>query len=113
MFSDFKAALEDPEKLGLGEGVKLYGLPILWNIVQDSFHADGEKKSGSLSRVALEAMEEILARPVAPQLSTTGQGQRIYYLLKAINNLRKGVSLYPSACLVMGIIEVIDSQSGG
>jgi len=46
-------------------------------------------------------------------VTTTGQGQRIYYLLKAVNNLRKGVSLYPSACLVMSIIEVIDSQSGG
>jgi len=66
VFSDFKAALEDPEKVGLGEGVKLYGLPILWNIVQDSFQADAEKKSGGLPRVALEAMEEILARPLAP-----------------------------------------------
>lgn len=55
VFSDLKAALEEPDKNGLGEGVKLYGLPILWDIVQDSFHTGAEVKSGDILRVALEA----------------------------------------------------------
>lgn len=90
--------------MGLGQDTKLYGLPILWNIVQDSFHSGAEIKSSDVLRVALEAIQEILARPLAP---------RMYYLLKSINNLRQGVSLYPSACIVVSIVEVIDSQSVG
>lgn len=36
VFSELSKALADPETLGVVAGSRLYGLPVLWNIVQDS-----------------------------------------------------------------------------
>lgn len=36
VFSELNKALADPETVGVVAGSRLYGLPVLWNIVQDS-----------------------------------------------------------------------------
>lgn len=56
-------------------------------------------------------MDEILVTNMQVYLTKVGETARVYYLLKAINNLRQGISLYPSACLLMSILDFIETNS--
>jgi hypothetical protein len=63
VFSDLNRALAHPQEVSLSEGEPLYGLPILWSVVQDSYQSGPELASSDALRVALEAVGEILAQP--------------------------------------------------
>lgn len=61
VFADLGKALSEPEKMALLEGQKLYGMPILWGIIQDTFKSTGEVKSSEILALALGSLCEILA----------------------------------------------------
>lgn len=75
VFADLGKALSEPESMALLEGQKLYGMPILWDIIQDTFKSTGEVKSSEILSLALGSFCEILAQPLAP---------RAYYLMRCI-----------------------------
>jgi len=53
VFADLGKALSEPESMALLEGQKLYGMPILWDIIQDTFKSTGEVKSSEILSLAL------------------------------------------------------------
>jgi len=77
-------------------GEKLFGLPILWNLIQDSYPVTSESKD--LLTCALESLCQILG---------TAQASRVrdYYLILALRNIKEGKSLYPSICVFKCIFE--------
>jgi hypothetical protein len=77
-------------------------MPILWDIIQDSFKSSGEVKSSEILSLALGSFVEILAQPLAP---------RAYYLMRCIQNLKECRSLYPSACILISIVQVMESHT--
>jgi hypothetical protein len=85
---------------------KLYGLPVLWNIVQDSYQTGGELTSSEILTVALDSLCEVLAQPFARSV-------RMYYLMACLNNLRSGSSLFASICVAVSIVEALESSAGG
>jgi len=61
VFTDLKASLENPESVSLAQGEKLYGLPVLWGIMQDSYQSAAELAGHEILRVALESMCHLLS----------------------------------------------------
>ena len=101
IFSNLNEALMQPEAAALTEEDRLYGLPILWNIVQDSYQNGAELTSSEILRLALDSLCEVLTQPFARSV-------RMYYLLACLNNLRNGTSLYASICVAVSIIEALE-----
>lgn len=101
IFSNLNEALLQPEAAALTEEDRLYGLPILWNIVQDSYQNGAELTSSEILRLALDSLCEVLTQPFARSV-------RMYYLLACLNNLRSGTSLYASICVAVSIIEALE-----
>lgn len=98
VFSDLTTALAQPESVSLSAGENLYGLPVMWNIMQDSYQSGAELTGSEILRVALESMCEILTQPFARPV-------RMFYLLACLNNLKQGISLYPSICVAISILD--------
>ena len=95
MFSDLNKALASPDTLGLIPGERLFALPVLWNMIQDSYQTT-EKKD--LLQCALDSLGQILRDPSSSRV-------KFYYLLLALNNLKQGKSLFPSICVFISIME--------
>lgn len=72
--------------------------------MQDSYQTEGELSSSETLRIALDALCEILASPVAQRAGTI-------YMLKSIDNLKEAVSLYQSTCVIMSVVAAIESSS--
>lgn len=85
---------------------RLYGLPVLWNIVQDSYQNEGDLRSEEILTLALNALCEVLAQPFARSV-------RMYYLMACLNNLRNGSSLYASISVAVSIVEALESSISG
>ena len=73
-------------------------------MVQDTYQSEGELNSAEILRIALDALCEVLAQPFARSV-------RMHYLLAALENLSNGTSLYPSICILVAIIEGLQSSS--
>jgi len=97
VLSNLEQAIAQPESV-LSEGDKLYGLPVFWGILQDSYPGGDALSSAELLRVALDCSREILALPFA-------RSARLLYLVASLKNLKEGTSLYPSVCVAIGILE--------
>jgi len=98
--------LNQPEAVTLTSEDRLYGLPVLWNIVQDSYQNEGELRDSEILPLALSALCEVLAQPFARSV-------RMYYLMACLNNLRNASSLHSSICVAVCIVEALETSISG
>lgn len=97
VFADLNIAMKDLENACLHQGQRLYGLPIYWKVLQDSYKCNDTATRADLVKVAQDSMIDILNQ-------TQARSGLMYYLLKSIINLNEGRSLYPSINLLMNIL---------
>jgi hypothetical protein len=102
VFANLKEAIAAPEAASLLPDEKLYGLPVFWSLLQDSYQCADAKLRSELHRVSLESVTELLAQPCARPAA-------LFYLLSCFNNLLQGISLYPSICLTISILGGLDA----
>lgn len=102
VFADIQKAMDSPETVACPQGLHLYGLPIFWKIAQDSYKTQSDLSDADILSFAIGSMKEIFEQQSAKNI-------RMYYLLKVLNNLKSGKSLFTSIQVFMSAIEGIDS----
>lgn len=105
VFKNLKEALEKPEAIALAEGEKLYGMPILWMLLQDEYEGSSELSNNEQLELVLEAVREVLSQPSSHKI-------RMFYMLKALKNLMEGKSLYSSIAVFTCIVETFGLPAG-
>ena len=104
VFQNFQNGLEEPESVGLAEGEKLYGMPILWTLLQDGYVSKSDLSGSDQFDFVLEAVREILSQQFSQKV-------RMYYLLKSVKNLIEGKSLYSSSMIFISILELVGAPA--
>jgi hypothetical protein len=80
VFANLKEAIAAPEAASMRPGEKLYGLPVYWSVLQDSYQCTDATLRAELLRVSLESITELLAQACARPAA-------LFYLLSCLRNL--------------------------
>lgn len=62
VFQNITNGLENPETVGLAEGEKLYGMPILWTLIQDEYVSKSDLSGSDQFDFVMEAVREVLSQ---------------------------------------------------
>lgn len=97
-------ALKSPEQFALRPDEQLYGLPIFWSLVQDHAQPVQADASTNTFGLALSSLTEILSEGAAAKA-------RAYFLLVAVNNLRRGTALFASVQVLVQVVKAINESA--